>query len=43
MSAIFGGFFGHEPTPDRMTWKSTEHNLDVYAADSWLAQPRCGR
>jgi hypothetical protein len=34
----FGGFFGHEPTPDRMTWKSTEHNLDVYAADAWLAR-----
>lgn len=33
-----GGFFGHEPTPERMTWKSTEHNLDVYAADSWLAR-----
>ncbi|MFP3545458.1 hypothetical protein SB748_18470 [Rhizobium sp. SIMBA_035] len=33
----FGGFFGHEPTPDRMTWKSTEHNLDIYAADHWLA------
>ncbi|MDE1993917.1 MAG: hypothetical protein KGI75_15550 [Rhizobiaceae bacterium] len=33
----FGGFFGGEPTPDRMTWKSTEHNLDVYAANRWLA------
>jgi hypothetical protein len=33
----FGGFFGHEPTPERLTWKSTEHNLDVYAADRWLA------
>ncbi len=38
----FGGFFGHEPTPDRMTWKSTEHNLDVYAADSWLARVDAG-
>jgi hypothetical protein len=37
-----GGFFGHEPTPDRMTWKSTEHNLDVYAADSWLARIDAG-
>jgi hypothetical protein len=37
-----GGFFGHEPTPERMTWKSTEHNLDVYAADSWLAQIDAG-
>ncbi|MDL2409841.1 hypothetical protein PY650_30320 [Rhizobium calliandrae] len=34
----FGGFFGHEPAPDRVTWKSTEHNLDVYAADRWLAR-----
>lgn len=33
----FGGFFGHEPAPERVTWKSTEHNLDVYAADRWLA------
>ncbi|TCU25456.1 methylaspartate ammonia-lyase [Rhizobium azibense] len=38
----FGGFFGHEPTPERMTWKSTEHNLDVYAADSWLARLDAG-
>lgn len=38
----FGGFFGHEPTPDRMTWKSTEHNLDVYAADAWLARVDTG-
>ena len=37
-----GGFFGHEPTPERMTWKSTEHNLDVYAADSWLARLDAG-
>ncbi|MFS8114228.1 hypothetical protein QD460_21090 [Rhizobium jaguaris] len=34
----FGGFFGHEPAPDRVTWKSTEHNLDIYAADRWLAR-----
>ncbi|MBB3315156.1 hypothetical protein FHT77_000998 [Rhizobium sp. BK181] len=37
-AGYFGGYFGHEPTPERMTWKSTEHNLDVYAADRWLAQ-----
>jgi hypothetical protein len=41
-AGYFGGFFGHEPTPDRMTWKSTEHNLDVYAADSWLARIDAG-
>lgn len=34
----FGGFFGHEPTPERLTWKSTEHNVDVYAVDRWLAR-----
>ncbi|QPB18250.1 hypothetical protein [Rhizobium sp. 007] len=38
----FGGFFGHEPAPERMTWKSTEHNLDIYAADSWLARLDAG-
>ena len=34
----FGGFFGHEPTPQRLTWKSTEQNTDVYAANIWLAR-----
>ncbi|AZN70227.1 hypothetical protein D5400_02095 [Georhizobium profundi] len=32
----FGGFFGHEPAPQLQTWKSTEHNIDVYAANRWL-------
>lgn len=36
-SGYFGGFFGHEPSPQPATWKSTEHNLDVYAVNSWLA------
>jgi hypothetical protein len=36
-AGYLGGFFGHEPTPTRATWKSTEHNLDVYAVDMWLA------
>jgi hypothetical protein len=27
-----GGTFGHEPTPDIRTWKSTEHNADLAAA-----------
>jgi hypothetical protein len=26
-----GGFFGHEPEPVRLTWKSTEHNVDACA------------
>ena len=27
-----GGFLGFEPTPQRLTWVSTEHNIDLYAA-----------
>ncbi|WP_231908195.1 hypothetical protein [Cupriavidus sp. USMAHM13] len=33
-----GGFFGEEPRPLRQGWKSTEHNVDAYAAFHWLAQ-----
>ncbi len=33
-----GGFYGFEPSPHRIAWKSTEHNTDVYAANLWLAQ-----
>jgi len=32
-----GGFDGHEPAPLRIGWKSTEHNIDAYAAFTWLA------
>jgi hypothetical protein len=32
-----GGISGHEPSPIRLGWKSTEHNTDVYAANRWLA------
>jgi len=32
-----GGTFGHEPTPDVRTWKSTEHNTDIAAAFGILA------
>jgi hypothetical protein len=35
-SGYYGGFFGHEPTPEGVTWKSTEHNVDVAAANLWL-------
>jgi hypothetical protein len=31
-----GGFFGHEPEPTALTWKSTEHNIDTYAVFDWL-------
>ena len=27
-----GGFEGWEPTPRKLTYKSTEHNIDLYAA-----------
>jgi hypothetical protein len=27
-----GGYIGHEPAPVKQMWKSTEHNLDLYAA-----------
>jgi hypothetical protein len=32
-----GGFEGWEPNPTRRTWKSTEHNLDVFVAFMELA------
>ncbi|SFO28941.1 hypothetical protein SAMN05216330_102555 [Bradyrhizobium sp. Ghvi] len=32
-----GGTFGHEPTPEVRTWKSTEHNTDLAAAFNLLA------
>ncbi|MFZ5570959.1 MAG: hypothetical protein ACOZF0_11170 [Thermodesulfobacteriota bacterium] len=31
-----GGFEGWEPDPERLPWKSTEHNIDVHAAFTWL-------
>jgi hypothetical protein len=33
-----GGDFGHEPTPQHLRWKSTEHNTDLAAAFRWLAR-----
>jgi hypothetical protein len=33
-----GGDFGHEPTPQHLAWKSTEHNTDLAAAFSWLGR-----
>jgi len=33
-----GGTFGHEPKPEIVTWKSTEHNTDLAAAYAWLAK-----
>ncbi len=37
-AAYIGGDFGHEPNPERQGWKSTEHNVDAYAAFRWLAR-----
>ena len=33
-----GGFIGFEPQPQRLTWVSTEHNIDLYAAFSALGR-----
>jgi len=32
-----GGFHGPEPDQVPLTWKSTEHNIDAFAAFAWLA------
>jgi hypothetical protein len=32
-----GGYFGHEPEPRHLGWKSTEHNVDLAAAFARLA------
>jgi hypothetical protein len=31
-----GGYAGWEPQAEKLLWKSTEHNLDVYALFLWL-------
>jgi hypothetical protein len=33
-----GGVHGYDPQQIRLTWKSTEHNVDVAAAAGWLAR-----
>jgi hypothetical protein len=35
-SGFRGGFHGYDPHQVRLTWISTEHNVDVYAAATWL-------
>src|SRR3984885_9207319 len=35
---FIGGYFGHEPAPQRLRWKSTEHNADLAAAFARLAR-----
>lgn len=39
-----GGFHGYDPQQVRLTWMSTEHNADIYAAAIWLHRiTRVGR
>jgi hypothetical protein len=33
-----GGLHGFDDHPERLTWKSTEHNIDLVAVFSWLAR-----
>jgi N-acylglucosamine 2-epimerase (GlcNAc 2-epimerase) len=33
-----GGFHGYDPHQVKLTWMSTEHNVDVAAAADWLAR-----
>jgi hypothetical protein len=35
-SGFRGGFHGYDPRQVPLTWISTEHNVDVYAAATWL-------
>ncbi len=35
-SGFRGGFHGYDPQQVRLSWISTEHNVDVYAAAAWL-------
>jgi hypothetical protein len=35
-SGFRGGFHGYDPQQVTLTWISTEHNVDVYAAATWL-------
>jgi hypothetical protein len=35
-SGFRGGFHGYDPQQVKLTWISTEHNVDVYAAAAWL-------
>jgi hypothetical protein len=31
-----GGLYGYDDAPERLTWKSTEHNVDLAAVFDWL-------
>ncbi|CAN7464601.1 hypothetical protein LJR231_003121 [Phyllobacterium sp. LjRoot231] len=34
---VAGGYYGFEPKTSRITWKSTEHNIDILAVARWLS------
>lgn len=33
-----GGLYGYDDAPQRLTWKSTEHNVDLAAVFDWLGR-----
>ena len=35
-AGFIGGLYGYDDTPQRLTWKSTEHNTDLAAVFEWL-------
>jgi hypothetical protein len=37
-TGYYGGFYGFEPNPLKLTWQSTEQNTDVYVACAKLAR-----
>lgn len=37
-AGFIGGIYGYDDTPQRLTWKSTEHNTDLAAVFDWLAR-----
>jgi hypothetical protein len=38
-SGYYGGFYGFEPNPLKLTWQSTEQNTDLFAVFGKLARP----
>lgn len=37
-TGYYGGFYGFEPNPQKLTWQSTEQNTDLYAAFTKLGR-----
>jgi len=37
-SGYYGGFYGFEPSPQKLTWQSTEQNTDLYTAFTKLGR-----